>query len=300
MAPGRAARGLALALLGSLLAAGCTDGGKDGEDEKKKAGARTTPAPGKPAPTSSAPAADAQKLPDIDPAKAPRTPAEARALIDKVMATAESFGPDVVRRTPYENDPTTWPVLGTDCAWGLAPPPATVLATRTRNFEVPAAKGKGAMKLSAVVTVHRSVRDAEWEMADSLEEGMRCPSQQLRTGENVSNLWTNAMAEGEANQLNAHDVLNEYASFTSRESGGPQPYVWMLSRGWQFTIAVSGKAAKGYTDRDLGNTLVQGNVAMLLRLEAAVAKADEAKPDATKTAAPAKSGAAQNDAEGAR
>lgn len=280
MARGRAARGLALALFGSLLVAGCSDG--DGDDDGGSGGTeKKAAASGK-----------------------PTTPAEARALIEKVIATPELFGPDVVRRAPYENDPTTWPVLGKDCAWGLAAPPRTVLATLTRNFELPAANGKGSMRLAAIVTVHRTARDAEWEMAESLEEGMRCPDQQLRTGERITGMFTSALAYNEATQLNAHDVINEYASHHSTTLGGPYPYVWMLSRNWQITTAVTGKAGKGRTDKELGNVLVQANAAMLLRLQAAVTKPDGAKSDAPKPDAPksadAKPGDAENDAEGAR
>lgn len=54
---------------------------------------------------------------DADPARLPTSRSAALHLIARVIADPDSFGPGVVRRSPYESDPATWPVLGTDCVW---------------------------------------------------------------------------------------------------------------------------------------------------------------------------------------
>ncbi|WP_413105580.1 hypothetical protein [Streptomyces sp. Inha503] len=49
-----------------------------------------------------------------------------------------------------------WSVLDDDCAWHQQPLPRDVLATLTRSYEIPANGAKGPLRLSAVVTVHRT------------------------------------------------------------------------------------------------------------------------------------------------
>ncbi|MFD9281734.1 ABC transporter substrate-binding protein [Streptomyces mirabilis] len=112
------ARGLhissALVMCGLLLV-GCTGGENGGDTETGAASdARTG---GDVSPTAS-------PTTETDPAKQPRTADQARALIGKVIAGPELFGPGVVRTTPYESDPSRWAVLGDGCTWHLAELPA--------------------------------------------------------------------------------------------------------------------------------------------------------------------------------
>jgi hypothetical protein len=207
-----------------------------------------------------------------DPARLPGTPAEARSLIDRVMADTDSFGAEVVKRSPYESDPTTWPVLDEDCVWQQRKPVDSVLATLTRSFEMPAAGGKGPLRLAAVVTVHRTREDATWEMAESIEESMRCPTQQLRAGEQIGSLIAAGLLGGETNQTNAEDSLTEVGQYQSSELGGPHHYSWQQSQTLQFTLAVTGKGAKGRTEREVDALVLQAHSAMLVRLESAVEK----------------------------
>lgn len=216
--------------------------------------------------------ADAADPFEPDPARLPKSRAAAREFIGRVIAGPDSFGPGVVKQNPYESDPATWPVLGKDCVWGQQKPGHSVLSTLTRSFEVPAEKGKGPVRLAAVVTVHRTREDAAWEMAESIEETMRCPTQQLREGELIGSMVAAALFGGESTQTNSEDALNESGQYQSSELGGPHHYAWQQAQTLQFTVAVTGKGAKGRTEREIDDLVVQAQASMLVRLESAVEK----------------------------
>ncbi|MFC3232715.1 hypothetical protein CP967_05615 [Streptomyces nitrosporeus] len=259
------------ALVSLLLLTGCSGGTDEGSGPP--GGAGREPSPSKAA--SPAPGADQSRgVLDADPARLPRDRAAARALIGRVAADPDSFGPGVVRRTPYESAPDTWPVLGADCVWRLAEPPDGVLATLTRSFEVPAEGGKGPLRLSAVVTVHRTADGARWEMARSLEESMRCPAQRLRRDERVDSLVSGVLFSGEGAQHTSDDSLTESGSYHATALGGPHPYLWQQAQSGPFTLAVTGKGAAGRTEPEISELLVHAIAAMLVRLEADVEKQD--------------------------
>ncbi|MBK6044409.1 hypothetical protein [Streptomyces sp. MBT55] len=251
---GRFALPLALA---AVLLAGCT-GAADEPGTTERRDASSSAAPGTVDGTDAEPSAEPAKTPDPDPARLPKTRAAALDLIDRVIADPDSFGPGVVKRSPYESGPDTWPVLGEDCVWQQRKPGHSVLATLTRSFEVPAEAGKGPVRLGAVVTVHRTRGDAAWEMAESIEETMRCPTQQLREGELIGSMVA--------------DALSEVGEYRSSELGGPHHYAWQQAQTLQFTVAVTGKGAKGRTGDEIDNLVVQAQAAMLVRLESAVEK----------------------------
>ncbi|GEC02361.1 hypothetical protein SSP24_00160 [Streptomyces spinoverrucosus] len=207
---------------------------------------------------------------DIDPAELPTTRAQAAALIRKVNPEPSAFGPAAVRRTPYESDPRRWPVLGDDCVWQQQPLPKDVLATLTRSYEIPASGGKGPLRLSAVVTVHRTPEQADWENAEVLEEMMRCPTQQLRSAELITSLNDVPSAFGDSGNGYADDALTELGKYTSAEAGGPHPYIWEQTRIGQFTLAVSAKGAKGWSRAELFDRLLDPHVGMRARLRAEI------------------------------
>ncbi|MFI6944761.1 hypothetical protein [Streptomyces sp. NPDC050422] len=254
-------------VLAPLVLVACSGGGGSPGGEGKSASASPK--------ASTAPASGPEDtgLIDADPARLPTSRADALAFIGKVIADPDSFGPGVVRRSPYESDPATWPVLGADCVWQQEKLASSVLATRSRSFEVPAAGGKGPLRLSAVVTVHSTPEDARWEMAESVEETMRCPTQQLRKGEMIGSLLSAALTQGESTQVNSEDSLIEYGKYQNAELGGdPYPYAWLQDQSLQFTVAVTGKGAKGWTDAEIGTLTTQARAAMLLRLKDEVEK----------------------------
>ncbi|MFC9757658.1 hypothetical protein [Streptomyces sp. NPDC056921] len=258
-----------LAAVPLLLATACGGGG--GGAAKDRPGASPSPT-GTTAAGSRTPDTTDKPVIDPDPARLPATRKAALGLIGRVIADPEDFGPGVVARRPYESGPDTWPVLGADCVWQQAEPGRGVLATLTRSFEVPAGKGKGPLRLATIVTVHRTDDGARWEMAESLEESMRCPTQQLRQGEFIGGLGAGALARGEANQANSEDTLMESGEYRSAELGGPYPYFWDQDQILRFTVAVTAKGAKGWTDAEIDDLGSRAQSAMLIRLNEAVAK----------------------------
>lgn len=262
------------ALATGLLLAGCSGAGGDGT--AKSAGSRPTgsehatasgdtrssPAP---SPTPSAGATGLDFTPD--PARAPKTRAEAVRLARTVAATPADWGPGFVRRSPYESDPGLKPVLDANCVWQSEPLPATVLASLTRYSELPAENGKGPIRVAAVVTVHRTVKDADWEMAGTLEEALRCPDQQLRQGERISGLFSQGSAYGLMSNITSEDTLAEHGEYYSDELGGPHHYYWSQSRLAQVTVAVVGRGAEGRSQAEVDAALRQGAVQMLSNVE---------------------------------
>lgn len=178
---GLRALGLMAAVCGALLVGCSGSGSTSGAEARKPVGS---------AASGGADDADAQReaSPTVvwDPARQPRTARQAEKLIRKVIAGPELIGPGVVRAMPYEGDPSRWAVLGKDCVWRQEPLPKDVLATLTRYFQVPAEDGKGSVRLSATVSVHRTSLAADWAQAGMLEEVMGCgatvPTAPARTG----------------------------------------------------------------------------------------------------------------------
>ncbi|MDH6555032.1 hypothetical protein M2161_000077 [Streptomyces sp. SAI-133] len=251
--------GCAVAVCGLLLV-GCTSGGAEasGPTATQKAGVTSTAAP---SPT---------VVVDIDPGRLPTSTAQAAALVREVLAKPSEFGPDTVRRAPYESDPRRWPVLGDDCVWHQQALPKDVLATLTRSYEIPASGAKGPLRLSAVVTVHHTPEQADWENAEVLEEMMRCPEQRLRSDEMVTSLNDVPNSFGDSGNEYADDTLTELGSYTGDEVGGPYPYIWEQTRIGQFTLAVSAKGAKGWSRADLFDRLRDPHVGMRARLRATI------------------------------
>ncbi|BCL30368.1 hypothetical protein GCM10017557_52270 [Streptomyces aurantiacus] len=268
-------------LLGTL--GGCSGAGDDGSAEptaSRTTGSATTgsnPAaasgdtrsdpspPRSPSPTPSAAATKLDFTPD--PSRAPKTRAQALRLARSVAAEPVTWGPGFVKRSPYENDPDAWPVLDKDCVWQLEPVPATVLASLTRNSELPAEGGKGPIRVTAVVSVHRTVKDATWEMAGTLEETLRCPEQQLRQGERITELASQGADYGLLGNFASEDTLTESGKYSSDVLGGPHYYYWVQSRMAQVTVAVVGKGAEGRSEDEVDAALLQGVGQMLSSIE---------------------------------
>ncbi|MFC8828845.1 hypothetical protein ACFT9I_26250 [Streptomyces sp. NPDC057137] len=241
---------------------------------------------------------------DIAPDRLPKTQAQAAALVRDVLPDPSAFGPGAVRRTPYESDPRRWPVLGDDCVWQQRALPKDVLATLTRSYEIPASDGKAALRLSAVVTAHRTAEQADWENAEVLEEMMRCPSQQLRSDELITSLRDIPVSLGEFGNEFAEDSLTELGSYTSAEAGGSHPYIWEQTRIGQFTLAVSAKGARGWSQAELLDRLRDPHVGMRSSLRGAIERdpsepGGDTKGDAKNAADGGAKGAASGDAKGA-
>ncbi|AUH39427.1 hypothetical protein CXR04_03405 [Streptomyces sp. CMB-StM0423] len=257
-------RGVPAALAVVLLAgaAACDSGS---EPEGKPAASKSAAVDGDTAPTRA-------PRPEADPEQVPRTAAEARRLVQEVLAEPEHFGPETERAAPYERDPARWTVLAEDCAWRTEGLPDDVLATRTRYFEIPAAGGKGAMEVSATVTVHRTTLDAAWEQARMLEEAVGCPEQTLRAGERLTGLASLALAYGEGANETSDDSLSERGECVSDSRGGPYPYTWDQSTFGPVVVGVSVCAGEKTAAGDVAGMSVEPLVMMMQRAQESIAR----------------------------
>ncbi|WP_416982701.1 hypothetical protein [Streptomyces sp. T028] len=201
-----------------------------------------------------------------DPARAPKTRADAVRLADRVAAGPELWGVGYVLAGP-DSDPDTWPVLGDDCVWQRLPVPADVLASVTRYSELPAADGTGPVRVAVTVTVHKDADSADWEQASTLEEALRCPDQVLRAGERISGLKSLGTAFGRNGNEYAEDSLFEYGEYRSDTLGGPYTYVWTQGRIGQVTVATTGRGSKGHEYDELTQAMAETQSSMLVRLE---------------------------------
>ncbi|MFJ9033121.1 hypothetical protein ACIRQP_32300 [Streptomyces sp. NPDC102274] len=252
---------------GGLLLVGCSNGGEPSEAKtparSPAAGATESGTGSNDGPGPSPSATGLGFTPD--PARAPGNRAEALRLARAIAGSPELWGPGYVPRTPFESASTSWPVLDRSCVWQLQPLPSDVLASVTRSSELPAQGGKGPVRFSAVVTVHRDAEAAGWEMAGMLEEALRCPDQRLREGERISGLISTGNAYGDLSNFDAEDRLAESGEYYSDELGGPHYYFWSQARLGQVTVAVVGKGSKGRPEDEVDGSLTQGISAMLSR-----------------------------------
>ncbi|MEU9855393.1 hypothetical protein [Streptomyces sp. NPDC047974] len=259
---------------GGMLLAGCSDGG--GGDPPSRT------APGPSASTSASTSAKPETSPDPtagptaldfvpDPARAPKTPADAARLATTILSGGPgSWGPGYVARTPYLSPQGYWPVLSEGCDWETGALPSTVLHSVTASMELPASGGKGTVRVTSTVTVHRTEDAADWEMAETLEEALRCPDQLLRAGERVSGLMSLGNAYGVGGNTTASDTVNERGKYLKDGVPGEHYYGWSQSRLGQVTVAVSAKGAAGHDEQELATAMAHASVAMLIRAETAL------------------------------
>ncbi len=255
---------------------GCTTGKTaDGAaTSRAPAAASQSSAPQSPPPPSSAaPPAPGSLVPELDESKQPKTAAEARELLARIVITEDAFGPDVVRRTPFEGRPGRWPVLDEGCVWQTTGLPADVLATSTRHFEIPAGNGHGRVQINATVTVHHDRTESGWETARAMEEVLRCPDQTLREGENLKGLLGTAIHQGEQMNNWSEDAFSEFGTYVGPQGGEPQRYYWYQAQFGPVTVAIAAMNAEGFKDETLSNLVVQGNSRMIAQAKQALGKA---------------------------
>ncbi|MFJ7589285.1 hypothetical protein ACIQZO_18275 [Streptomyces sp. NPDC097617] len=268
-------RACGCALAGLFLIAGCT------ADGTPKGGAASSP-PGTPSgtgsPGASPPAAEPSgstllPMPALDESKQPRTVAEARDLLGRIIIAEQALGPEVVRSTPFESDPSRWPVLDEGCVWQTAGLPADVLATSTRYFHIPAGDGRGRVRISATVTVHHNREESGWETARSMEEVLRCPRQRLREGEELKNLWGGSFYLGEQMNGWTEDAFTETGEYVGAQDGGPYRYTWSQAQYGPVTVAIAARGAEGITEEAVSAFVVQGTSRMMLHAKQELGKA---------------------------
>ncbi|MFI1443590.1 hypothetical protein [Streptomyces fructofermentans] len=247
----------------AVVLGGCGSGG-DG----KAAAPSPSAASGSAAEASpSAPSGDASPLTPFrpDPAKVPTTRSRAEALATAVVLRPRGWGPDFRAQRPAASTPGTVAVLNERCRWERRPLPRGVLASASRYNEIPAADGRGELKVTASVTVHATVRDADERLAATLEEPLRCRRQQVRADERITELMSVATPYGQGNNTFADDQVVEMGKYLT--GGSERAYRWYVTRLGTVTLAVSVKGAKGYSDDELNKYTSHANVTMLNRVQ---------------------------------
>ncbi|MFJ6795087.1 hypothetical protein [Streptomyces sp. NPDC091268] len=213
-------------------------------------------------------------VPALDETKLPRSAAEARAQLGRIIADRDLFGsPDVTRSVPFESDPAHWPELAQDCTWQTTGLPADVLATSTRHFHVPPKNGQGRVRLDVTVTVHHDREESGWETARAMEEVLRCPEQRLRADEKVTGLWGGVLYLGEQMNGWTEDAFSELGKYVGPEGGGPHHYIWNQAQFGPVTVAVAGKGAEGVPTEAVNGLVIQGTSRMMLRAKQEYGKA---------------------------
>ncbi|MEU2115182.1 hypothetical protein ABZ567_05915 [Streptomyces sp. NPDC016459] len=263
----RLLRACCAVLVGGLITTGCAGGDDDGKSPRGKGS--TSASAGAPPTTAPTPTAAPTSLDFVpDPKRAPKTEADAERIALAVVAGPDAWGPDYVKRTPHLSDPAYWPVLGADCSWGTGTRPSTVLYSVTAYSEIPADGARGNLRVAATVTVHRTEADADWEMAGTLEEALRCPDQKLRDGERISSLISLGNPFGVGGNFTATDSLGERGIYHNDAMKGDQFYGWYQSRIGQVTVATVVKGAPGYSEEQTSTTVstVTGQVQALVTM----------------------------------
>ncbi|MFZ4280262.1 hypothetical protein [Streptomyces rhizosphaericola] len=268
-----AGRAVAVAAAGFLLAGCGSAGSKAGEEPRPSASAgragESAEPSGSPDPKQPAESGEPGALPSAyeftpSPDRVPKTAADARRLTRNAILGEPDWTAGMVRGTPYETA-GTWTVLADSCVWSRSALPDGVLDSFTRRLDVPAQDGKGRVRGSVTVTVHKSVEAADREIKDTVQESFRCPSQELGGGQRLSGLMS--LQFDQKDVRNADASLFEAGKFTGPGSDGTQDYVWSKSRIGPVTTAVSVKGAKGYETTDLLRIAAEGGAKVLYRVE---------------------------------
>ncbi|MFF2778079.1 hypothetical protein ACFVU3_24570 [Streptomyces sp. NPDC058052] len=204
----------------------------------------------------------------FDPSRAPKNRADAKRLSLAVLAEPDTWGPGFTERNPYLSSEDYWPVLPTTCRWEAGTVPSTVLHSVTGYSQVPAKGTKGLLQVAATVTVHTTVDEADWEMAQTLEEALRCPDQILRAGEKVTGLFSIGNPFGVNGNFTAADSLSERGKYVKDGVKGEHFYGWSQSRVGPVTLAVSAKGSAGHTEDEVSTAMIRALVTMLNRTQA--------------------------------
>ncbi|MEV1069424.1 hypothetical protein [Streptomyces sp. NPDC050263] len=271
--PARPLRVVASAATVTVLLGGCGTGGEKADEPSPSASASASgPSSGSGSPAASASASSStgsgstSLTPfEADPAAVPRTKPQAEALAKAVALRPEGWGAGFRAQQPAESAPGTVAVLDEQCRWQRQALPQGVLASLSLYSVLPAVKGKGELKVTAAVTVHSTVLDADEQLATTLEEALRCPVQQVRTDEQIAKLQSIGTPYGQGGNGYADDQVLEMGSYLSPD--GAQTYRWDVLRLGTVTVAVSVKGAAGYSVDELTQYMSNGVTAMLSRVQ---------------------------------
>ncbi|MFD9392546.1 hypothetical protein ACFWBB_18075 [Streptomyces sp. NPDC060000] len=195
----------------------------------------------------------------------PRTKPQAEKLAAAVALQPAAWGADFRAQQPAASNPGTAAVLDEQCRWERRPLPQGVLASLSRYSEIPGSAGKGELKVTAAVTVHATVLDADEQLATTLEEPLRCREQQVRSDEWISGLMSTGTPYGQGSNTYSDDQVVEIGSYLT--GGSKQTYYWYVTRLGTVTVAVSVKGGKGYSNDELNKHASHATTTMLSRVE---------------------------------
>ncbi|MFG2956559.1 hypothetical protein ACGF5O_22910 [Streptomyces sp. NPDC048291] len=243
----------------ALLLAGCTNGGHGGAGATPGGSSGTAGGSAASGGTGASPSASASTSTStstsdqpytLAEAVAPKTRAEAVAFVRGLTVQPDYFGTGYRRRDPYEQGPTSWAVLGTDCLWRREALPSTVLASLTRSFVRQGTGGAGAAYVSLTVTVHASVREARRDMASSLEEPLRCPQERLNATDTVQKMASRGDPFGEQRTATTDDDLTEYGEYVVDGDPKARDFDWYKHRLGPVTVAATVRHAAGESEKE--------------------------------------------------
>jgi len=257
----------------SLLVAGCLLTGcsaqATGDGPARKSSPPAASSAGAAPSTSATPSSGSSAASSVftpDASLVPRTSKDGRRLAESVVLAPGDWGRGYVAQNPAASAPGTWAVLDADCRWEREKLPHGVLASLSRYSRLPAAGSKGAVKVTAVATVHGSVLSADEQLSTTLEEVLRCPEQRPRSQERIKGLMSQGTPFGAREQKYADDSILEVGTYVG-SGGAGQPYRWMVARLGTVVVAVSVTAGAGHTAPELTELGSTALAQMLTRIE---------------------------------
>ncbi|MDX2543243.1 hypothetical protein ACOT81_22045 [Streptomyces sp. WI04-05B] len=195
----------------------------------------------------------------------PRTRQEAEKLAAAVALRPAEWGGDFRAQQPAASTPGTVAVLDEQCRWQRRALPKGVLASRSLYSEIPGSGARGEVKVTASVTVHTTVLDADDQLSTTLEEPLRCREQQVRTDERISGLMSVGSPYGQGGNTYADDEVVEMGSYLTGNS--EQTYRWQVARLGTVVVTTSVKGARGYSVDELSQYVSQALNTMLDRVK---------------------------------
>ncbi|WP_307627326.1 hypothetical protein [Streptomyces turgidiscabies] len=200
-----------------------------------------------------------------DPAQVPRTKQQAEKLATTVALQPAAWGADFRAQQPAASTPGTVAVLDEQCRWERRTLPKGVLASRSLYSKIPSSGAKGEVRVTAAVTVHATVLDADDQLSTTLEEPLRCREQQVRTDERISGLMSVGTPYGQGGNTYADDQVVEMGKYLTGNS--EQTYRWEVARLGTVIVTASVKGARGYSDDELTRYASQALNTMLDRVK---------------------------------
>ncbi len=213
------------------------------------------------------PTASASATPFVaDPDRVPRARQDGATLAEAVAMRPKDWGADFEAQPLARSAEGTIALLDDQCRWQRTALPDDVLASLSLYSQLPGAGKRGTVRVTATVTVHTAVLDADDHVSATLEEALRCPEQQVRADERIAELMSVGTPLGMRGNNYADDSVLETGVYLTGTGTGKAVYRWMVTRLGPVTMTVSIKGAEGYTVAELEQFMTRGTTTMLDRV----------------------------------